>query len=143
MNFIKLLPVAFILLLLSFRWYYSILLFFYSCNTIDAPTISMHELGMENSKTVQRGAELHVDAEILADGKISTVSIEFHPEDHGSGEWELEKTFTEFDGLKNAEFHEHFDIPSEAAIGAYHFQLEVVDQEGNLTHYEDEVEVTE
>ena len=115
-----------------------------ACQTIDPPTITIQELGYENSKTVRQGDELHVEAEILAEGKIRTVSVYIHLEDHNlTGNWEVDQLFTKFEGYKNTTFHEHFEVPSDAQTGIYHFQIEVVDQEGNVEAYEDEIEVLE
>jgi hypothetical protein len=120
--------------------------FFTSCTDVAAPEITIHELGYENTKTVQRGTELHVDAEIVAEGKISKVIVTIHPEEHGGDHehaWEVDQTFNDFEGLKNTSFHEHFDVPADAEAGMYHFHLEVQDQEGNTSDYETEIEVTE
>jgi hypothetical protein len=118
----------------------------------EKPEIDFHELGYENSKTAEIGDELHMDAEIVAENKIDKIEIELHPEEDGHGhekgaagesdeEWEFEKTYTEFSGLKNTEFHEHIEIPAEAHEGHYHFHFKVTDMEGYQTVFEDEVEL--
>jgi hypothetical protein len=120
--------------------------FLTSCNEVAIPTIDMHELGYENTKTVQRGNDLHVEADIVAEGKISKIIVTIHPEEHGGNhdtEWEVDQTFTEFEGLKNTEFHKHFEVPADAETGMYHFHLQVQDMEGNTEGYETEIEVTE
>jgi len=110
---------------------------------IAKPTISVIELGHENSKMVSPGEEFHIDIEIIAEGKIQTISLELHAEEEhkSEGHWEIDTTFTEFEGLKNADFHKHFDVDSTAELGHYHFHFEVVDMEGNQSVYEDEIEV--
>ena len=115
-----------------------------SCNSIAPPQIDMHELGEENSKTVKRGTELHIDADIVADGKIQTVYVSIHlvsnPE---SGDWNFEKSYYKFEGLRNTTFHEDIDIDAGAKLGMYNFEMEVTDLEGNVTDYESKIEIIE
>jgi hypothetical protein len=112
------------------------------------PEITIHELGHENSKLVKAGAELHVDVEVLAQNKIDWVRIQIHAEEHKSFSfkindgWEFDSTYTEFTGLKNAEFHKHLHISDEALAGAYHFHFSLSDLEGNYAFVEDELTVT-
>lgn len=115
---------------------------FTSCDSDDdpvipAPTISDMELGISNSKIAYAGSDLHMDAEIEAPGKIKTIKVEIHMEDNANA-WEFEKTWTEFEGKLNTNFHKHIDIPANADIGTYHFHLEVTDMLGNETEYEAE-----
>ena len=94
------------------------------------PTIETLEVGHDNNQTTQPGSDLHLDAAILAPGTIASITLEIHPE--GDEGWEFEKVFTEgYAGLKNADFHEHIDVPAEAATGEYHLHLEVTDKSGN------------
>lgn len=105
-----------------------------------APTVNLVELGSNNSKLAYAGADLHLDAEILAPGNIASVQVEIHPE--GSAGWQYDSLYTEgLAGLKNAEFHKHIDIPEDAAAGHYHFHLVVTDQRGQRTEVEDELEI--
>lgn len=135
--------------LLSFTVIFLSLILITSCSEdkISAPVITAHEIGHENSKSVAQGEELHLDIEIVADGKISSIKLELHPEEEhlkdDHAHWELDTTFTtEFEGLKNAEFHKHFDVPAEAELGAYHMHFVVNDQEGNQSSIEEEITVT-
>jgi hypothetical protein len=130
-------------------------LFFASCNkdddTIPQPVIDLTELGYENSKIGYAGSELHIEADIVAEGKIDNVTIEIHPEgEHEEksysivlhdGEWEVDTTYTEFSGLKNTTFHKHIDIPVLADTGHYHFHFIVTDMEGQQTTVEEELEI--
>jgi len=127
-------------------------LFFASCNNDDdvtpKPVIDLTELGYENSKIGYAGTELHIEAEIVAEGKIDVVTIEIHPEgEHEGGrtydedEWEVDTIYTKFSGLKNTTFHEHLDIPISADTGHYHFHIIVTDMEGNQARAEKELEV--
>ncbi len=106
------------------------------------PQVTLNELGLENSKIAYIGHDLHIDADIVAEAKIERITVELHSEDEAE-DWELEVDFTDAQGLKNTHFHEHVDISSEFSVGDYHFHLIVVDQEGNETEVEDELELQE
>ena len=131
---------------------------FVSCSDDDddfpAPLISNLEIGHHNSMIGHPGHDLHIDADIVAEGRIESVVIEIHYEgdhhhDHKSGQhddhdghaWEFEHTWTEFSGLLNARFHKHIDIPEDAKTGHYHFHFKVIDQQGKVTEIEEEFEL--
>ncbi len=125
-------------------------LFFTSCekddDTVSKPQIDNFELGLENSKIGYAGSDLHVEAEVIAEGKIDNITLEIHPEGEEKstsvvfheGEWEFDSVYTEFSGLKNTTFHKHIDIPADADTGHYHFHIIVTDMEGNQTSVEEE-----
>jgi len=116
------------------------LLSIYSCKQEPSkPEITLNEVGLSNNKIGYLGSDLHVEADIVAEGKINTVKVEIHPE--GTGTWEFDTTYTEFSGLKNATFHKHIDIPLSADTGDYHLHFIVVDMEGNETVAEAEIEI--
>ncbi|GEM_PF-165756 len=100
------------------------------------PQISALEIGSGNNKTAKAGADLHLEAEIVAEALIDKIDIEIHQE--GGGSFKFSKTYTEgkYIGVKNANFHEHVDIPSEAPAGTYHFHLTVTDKAGASTTVE-------
>lgn len=122
-----------------------------SCEDTDMPTIDMHEFGYENTGTASPGGDLHMDAEIVAEGTIDEVRIEIHGEDshkkdgdHSAAEgWEVDEVFADYSGLKNATFHEHIEVPETSALGMYHFYMKVTDMEGNQTVYEADLELKE
>ncbi len=129
-------------------------LFFTSCKKDDKtnpkPVINLTELGYENSKIAYLGADLHIEAEIVAEGKINKVTIEIHPEgEHKKsasivlheGEWEIDTTYTEFSGLKNTIFHKHLDVSIHADTGHYHFHFIVTDMDGQQTLVEEDLEI--
>lgn len=125
-------------------------LFLTACQKTPGPEIDLLELGYENSKTAHTGDELHIEAEIVAEGTIETVKIVIHPEgehkksaftDNEEGEWEVDTTYTEFSGLKNTIFHEHIDVDEHAEPGHYHFHLTVTDMDGRQASGEDEIEI--
>jgi hypothetical protein len=128
---------------------------FVSCKkeeVIHPPVITVTELGYANSNTVYPGSDLHIEAEILAEGKIARIQIEIHAEgEHDSksvaqifiGSWEFDSVYTgKYAGVKNTEFHEHIDVPASADTGHYHFHFIVTDMEGNQTVAEEELHVT-
>ncbi len=122
-----------------------------SCGKTEEPEIGSFELGYDNLKIAYVGADLHMEAEIVAEGTIDVIRVEIHPEgDHDKkgvrsvlheGEWEVDTTYTKFSGLKNTTFHEHIEIPMDAEPGDYHFHFEVTDMEGYQTVYEKELEL--
>lgn len=107
-------------------------------DTSDAPLITLHELGLNDSREAHVGDELHVDAEIVAAGTIEKIVLELHAED------ELELEFVEgYKGMKNAEFHEHVEIPATFTPGEYHFHLVVIDMQGMQSSVETDVNIEE
>ncbi|MCU4176157.1 DUF4625 domain-containing protein [Carboxylicivirga sp. N1Y90] len=110
-------------------------------DSTDSPVITLHELGLDDSHEAHVGDDLHIDAEIIADGTIEKIVVELHAED---GDDELEVEFIDgYNGLKNAEFHEHVEIPATFTPGEYHFHLLVTDKEGNQSSVEAHVDIEE
>ena len=95
------------------------------------------------------GGEFHMEAEIVAEGKIDIVQLIVHPEgehDHEDGEheeWEIDTTYTKFSGLKNTLFHEHLHVGGSAEPGDYHVDFIVTDMEGNQSSAEAELQIIE
>jgi hypothetical protein len=126
---------------------------FISCQKEETPKpeIVEFELGHDNSKTGYIGSNLHIDAEILAPGKIDRIKVEIHFErEHeqksafaGTDEdgWEFDSVYTEFSGLKNTVFHKDIPIPEFAEEGDYHFHFSVTDMEGNQSSIDEELEI--
>jgi hypothetical protein len=116
-------------------------LFFAACEkNSKKPDVTLSELGLNNSKIGYIGADLHVEAEIVAEGKVETIKVEIHPES-GTANWEFDTTYTNFSGIINPVFHEHIDIPMDADTGHYHFHFMVTDMEGQQTTVEEELEL--
>lgn len=119
---------------------------FVSCkkdNNVPAkPVVTFTEVGHENSKQAMRGDDMHLEADIVAEGLIKRIDVEIHQENGG---FELEKTYVEgkYIGVKNTEFHEHIDIPAEAPLGEYHLHFTVTDQAGQTVTAEEHIEVIE
>jgi hypothetical protein len=129
-------------------------IFFAGCrqdNETPGPVIVFSELGYENSKIGYPGADFHMEAEILAEGRIDYIEVEVHKEgDHETktalflpdeDEWKFDSLYTKFNGLKNTLFHEHFDVPVFADTGHYHFHFAVTDMEGYQTVFGEEIEI--
>lgn len=126
------------------------LLLFSSCSDedVNVPRVEIIELGYENSGIAYAGNDLHIDAEIVAEGKIENVRLTIlaamdHLKDsHEHTEWEVDSTYVNgFTGLKNSSFHEHIDVPVYAEEGEYHLHLSVTDMEGNQYSEEAHFEV--
>lgn len=123
---------------------------------ITAPAIQNVEIGSNNSKTAYIGGDLHLEAEIIAPGKIAGIRVLIHQEEEGeeapaqnvnssiehSDEWVLDSVYTGvYANVKNTTFHEHVDVPSNAVAGVYHLHLYVTDLEGNQTMIEEEITI--
>jgi|SRR5690625_4032319 len=122
-------------------------LFLVSCEKdddtqIQLPIISDLEIGQDNNKIGYVGEDLHIEATIFAAEKIKTVEISIHHEDNQNG-WNFNQIYSEFENLKNTEFHEHIDIPLNALRGKYHLHFKVTDQKGNATEEEAFLEIRE
>lgn len=132
--------------------------FLVSCepDEITAPVIQNAEIGSNNSKKAYIGGDLHLEAKIIAPGKIAGIRVLIHQEEEGeeapaqkinsaiehSDEWELDSTYTGvYANVKNTTFHEHVDVPSNAVAGVYHLHLYVTDLEGNQTMIEEEITI--
>ena len=132
-------------------------LLFSACenDTPAKPVITINELGQGeshgNDHTAKIGGELHMEIEVVAEGKINRIQVIIHPEgEHEEGheegeheEWEIDTTYTKFSGLKNTVFHEHLEIDSTAEAGDYHFDFIVTDMEGNQSSADAELEIIE
>jgi hypothetical protein len=126
---------------------------FTSCDKDDVamPTVSDVELGASNSHKGYVGADLHVEATILAEGKTSNIRVLIHQETEeesksafavASEVWVYDSTYTGvYANVKNTTFHEHIDVPANVVTGTYHFHLYVTDLEGNQTMIEEELEI--
>ncbi len=125
-----------------------------SCNKEDEtskPQINSFELGYQDSKLATLGNDLHIEAKVIAEGRISTIQVTIHPEgEHEEksssaimhdDEWEFDSVYTEFSGLKNTTFHKHIEIPLTADTGTYHFHFIVTDMKGNQVELEEDLRI--
>lgn len=126
---------------------FSITLF--SCSKDDddstAPIVSGLEIGLENSKELHQGGELHIGFEVSDNEGLDYYTIEIHPEMKSTNaEWEYENTWYFGGQPKNDMVHHHeIAIADDADLGMYHFHLKVADINGNVTTIEEEVEMHE
>lgn len=97
-------------------------------NQVHLPEIQNLEVGVNDNRIAYIGSDLHIEAEIFAENQIKTVDVIISNE---SQSWILEKNYTEFLGQRNALFHKHIDIDSNAEPGIYKFKFTVTDQIGN------------
>ncbi len=107
-----------------------------------APVITVEEIGADNSGIGYIGDDLHVEAEIVAEGYIATIAVEVHDEDAGTEVVDTTFDYTD-QTLLNTDFHKHIEIPATAAVGEYHFHLVVTDKLGQQTTYEQDVQLQE
>lgn len=122
-----------------------------SDDNVSSPEINITEVGLDNSGIAYAGSGLHIDADIVAEGRIDHVRLTIHAEgelnmgeilhdDHE--EWEVDTTFTTgFNGSKNALFHKDINVSANATEGHYDLYFYVTDMEGNQAQAEVEFEV--
>lgn len=125
------------------------LLFFNACSTDDdneivlnPPTIKNVEIG-GNNETGLIGRDLHFNMDVVAGELIEMVQVKIQQrsdEDY-SHEWSHEITWEEYQGVKNANVHKHFDVPEDAAEGHYDFVIIVNDQNGTTLEDVREIEL--
>ncbi|NJB83599.1 DUF4625 domain-containing protein [Wenyingzhuangia aestuarii] len=87
------------------------------------------------------GSDMHLEAAIISDVKIASISLSIHSHEavpgDGEEEWDFEKVFKDEKYLVlNPGFHEHIDIPDTAPAGEYHVELVVTDENGNKAEVE-------
>ncbi len=97
--------------------------------TTDKPVIELSEVGEENSKTAVAGKDLHLEGELVAEGLIAKIDLSIKS---ASGAELLSKSWTDgkYIGVRNTVFHEHVDIPADAAVGDYTLTFTVTDKAG-------------
>lgn len=126
------------------------LIFFVACKkpqSLLKPEIQLMELGYFDTKTAFVGADFYAEANLFTKAKIKSVSVEVYPESKlltkngNEQKWLIDSVFAKFDGLVNAVFHEHFDIPLGAEVGVYQFVMTVTDWNGNTSTIEEKFEL--
>lgn len=102
-----------------------------------APEITLTEVGHENTHVAVAGDEMHLEADIEAEGLVKMISLHINDEEHNS--YRLDTVFADgkYVGVRNVEFHEHIDIPASCTPGRYKLRLAVLDQEGQTTEASD------
>ena len=97
---------------------------------LTGPTATFTEVGRDNSHEVAAGGELHVEADIEAEGLIERITVRIKT---GADEETLvEETWEtgKYVGVRNTEFHEHIDIAPETPLGECVLTLSVWDAQG-------------
>ena len=128
----------------------SICLCFTSCDkeedesiSVAKPVITLTEVGHDNSKIAHPGHDMHLEASLLAEGIIQRIDVEIHSVAGGEDLLEIAYTDGKYIGVRNAEFHEHLEIPADASLGKYHLHFTVTDGQGQQTMTECEIELVE
>jgi len=108
--------------------------------------ISLDEISID--ETVQRGSDIHTEFMINAVNGIQNITVDIHAHgltpEAGEVEWDFEQVYTgSYQGLTEAEFHEHIDVPATAPVGEYHVMITVEDESGNTLDYETHIDITE
>lgn len=101
------------------------------------------EIGYANNKRAIRGRDFHLNADVIAGNKITTVIVQILQKAAGtySGSWKFELTWEEFAGVKNTNVHKHFTIPNEAPEGIYDFVFIVNDENGTRLELREELTI--
>ncbi|MBH13885.1 MAG: protein containing PKD domain-containing protein [Leeuwenhoekiella sp.] len=116
----------------------------------EAPLISNFEFGEGSThgdeQVAYKGSDIHLEAEIVAEATVSSITLDIHAHDlevgEGEEEWHFEQEFTDESYLViNPTFHEHVDVPATAPAGEYHITLTVTDTNGNSTEVEGHIQV--
>lgn len=120
----------------------------FACESVDKPVINLLEVGYENTHTATIGQNLHLEAEMIADGKIDKIQLRIHPEgeehEHETEHegWEVDTLYTgAYADVRNTLFHEHIAIPAGAEAGHYHLHIILTDKEGYQATAEAEIEL--
>lgn len=97
------------------------------------PSVQNVEIGYANNKRAIRGRDFHLNADVLAGSKITSVMVKILQKTSQTytANWKLEITWDEFKGVKNTNVHKHFTIPAEAPEGTYDFFFIVNDENGS------------
>lgn len=114
----------------------------------EKPVVTLTGLGHNNTSVAYLGADLHIEAEIVADGKIDNILLEIYKEGARQltykinimdGAWQFDSVYTDkYSGALNTTFFEDLPIPLDVEVGFYHLHLRVADEEGNQASAEDE-----
>lgn len=110
---------------------------------LPVPTIENVEIGSGNNHIAVIGRDFHLNADIIAGDKIDLVQVKIEPiaGQTYTGDWNFELTWKQFKGAKNANVHQHFDIPEEAVEGKYEFIIIVTDENGAILEEKAEIQL--
>lgn len=124
-------------------------LVFTSCSSDDddakqsvaKPVAALAEVGEENSKEVIAGKDLHLEGDLEAEGLIARIDVTIATADGKTNIVQKSYTDGKYIGVRNTTFHEHLDIPADAAPGAYKVTFVVTDKLGQSTTFTSDLTV--
>ena len=110
--------------------------------SVAKPTITLTEVGHDNSHHAHPGHDMHLEADIVAPGTIGSIHVVI---EQVGGDTKIKQDYTsgKYIGVNNTEFHEHIDIPAEAPLGKYTLHFTVADKLGQQTTVNTEINMEE
>lgn len=108
-----------------------------------APVVTLNEVEHENSHSVVAGDDLHLEANIVAEGIVKSITLHVSDDKHASFVMDTAFVDSKYIGVRNVELHEHIDIPAMCVAGRYSLMLSVADREGQVTEAGDSFMVVE
>ena len=103
--------------------------------------VALAEVGKENSKEAIAGKDLHLEGDLVADGLIARIDVTIAAKDGNKTIVKQSYTEGKYIGVRNTTFHEHLDIPADAAPGAYTVTFVVTDKLGQSTTFTSDLTV--
>ena len=103
--------------------------------SVAKPVATLAEVGEENSKEAIAGKDLHLEGDLLAEGLIARIDVTIATADGKTTIIQKSYTDGKYIGVRNTTFHEHLDIPADAAPGAYKVTFVVTDKLGQSTTF--------
>lgn len=100
------------------------------------PQVENFEIGHSNDGKGYIGHDVHLNADVLAGSQLGSVEVHILPKPGQSYAyaWQLKLVWKDYVGMRNAEIHQHVDIPADAAPGLYDFHFIVHDKNGTKLH---------
>ena len=97
------------------------------------PRMENLQLGLGNSKIGVIGEDFHFEGNIIAMKMIDKVVVDFlqKPGEIYIKSWQHRIIWEEYNGLRNANVHKHFNIPSDAVEGNYDLVITIYDKNGS------------
>ena len=109
--------------------------------TVAKPVAALAEVGEENSKEATAGKDLHLEGDLVAEGLIARIDVTIATADGKTTIVQKSYTDGKYIGVRNPPFHEHLDIPADAAPGAYKLTFVVTDKLGQSTTFNSDLTV--
>ena len=109
--------------------------------SVAKPVVALAEVGKENSKEAIAGKDLHLEGDLVADGLIARIDVTIAAKNGNKTIVKQSYTEGKYIGVRNTTFHEHLDIPADAAPGAYTVTFVVTDKLGQSTTFTSDLTV--